>query len=65
MASAARVTIAEVEEVVKVGNITPEAVVTPGIFVQRVVKENTMTPPGLTREELAVEAAQELKMGTT
>lgn len=37
MASAARVTIAEVEEVVPAGTIDPDAVHTPGIFVQRVV----------------------------
>ncbi|HWP27970.1 MAG TPA: CoA-transferase, partial [Chloroflexota bacterium] len=37
MAMAARITIAEVEEIVPVGALDPEAVVTPGIFVQRVV----------------------------
>ncbi len=37
MATAARVTIAEVEEIVAVGEIAPENVHTPGIFVQRVV----------------------------
>ena len=37
MAMAARVTIAEVEEIVPVGSLDPEAVVTPSIFVQRVV----------------------------
>jgi 3-oxoadipate CoA-transferase alpha subunit len=36
MAAAARVTIAEVSEVVPLGALDPEAVVTPGIFVQRV-----------------------------
>ena len=39
MAMAAKVTIAQVAEVVELGAIDPEAVVTPGIFVQRVVKE--------------------------
>jgi 3-oxoadipate CoA-transferase alpha subunit len=39
MASAAKVTIAQVAEVVELGEIDPEAVVTPGIFVQRVVRE--------------------------
>lgn len=39
MAMAARVTIAQVAQVVALGGIDPEAVVTPGIFVQRVVKE--------------------------
>ena len=35
MAMAARITIAEVEELVPVGALDPDAVVTPGIFVQR------------------------------
>lgn len=39
MAMAARVTIAQVADVVELGAIDPETVVTPGIFVQRVVKE--------------------------
>ena len=39
MAMAAKVTIAQVAEVVELGAIDPETVVTPGIFVQRVVKE--------------------------
>ncbi len=38
MASAAKVAIAQVQEVVELGDIDPEVVVTPGIFVQRVVK---------------------------
>ena len=38
MATAAKMTVAEVEEVVELGALDPEAVVTPGIFVQRVVK---------------------------
>jgi 3-oxoadipate CoA-transferase alpha subunit len=37
MAMAAATTIAEVEEVVPVGAIDPEVVVTPAIFVHRVV----------------------------
>ncbi len=37
MATAAAVTIAEVEELVEVGSIDPDHVHTPGIFVQRVV----------------------------
>jgi 3-oxoadipate CoA-transferase alpha subunit len=37
MATAAGLTIAEVTEVVEVGNLDPEAVVTPGIFVDRIV----------------------------
>lgn len=38
MASAARVTVVEVHEIVELGALDPEAVVTPGIFVQRVVE---------------------------
>ncbi len=38
MAMAAKVTIATVHEVVELGQLDPEAVVTPGLFVQRVVK---------------------------
>ncbi len=37
MASAARCTIVEVDAVVELGALDPEAIVTPGIFVQRVV----------------------------
>jgi 3-oxoacid CoA-transferase A subunit len=37
MATAARITIAEVTAVVEVGELDPEHVVTPGIFVDRVV----------------------------
>ncbi len=38
MASAANCTIAQVRETVELGQLDPEAVVTPGIFVKRVVK---------------------------
>ncbi len=38
MATAARCTIAQVEEIVELGELDPESVVTPGIFVQRVVQ---------------------------
>jgi 3-oxoadipate CoA-transferase alpha subunit len=39
MAMAAKITIAQVREVVALGELDPEVIVTPGIFVQRVVKE--------------------------
>jgi 3-oxoadipate CoA-transferase alpha subunit len=39
MAAAAKVTVAQVREVVALGELDPEAIVTPGIFVQRVVRE--------------------------
>ena len=38
MATAARVTIAEVEQLVEPGQLDPDAVVTPGIFVKHVVR---------------------------
>ncbi|WP_349897360.1 3-oxoacid CoA-transferase subunit A [Parafrigoribacterium soli] len=38
MASAATVAVAQVSEIVEVGALDPEAIVTPGIFVQRVVE---------------------------
>jgi 3-oxoadipate CoA-transferase alpha subunit len=38
MASAARTTIAQVEEFVELGELDPEAIVTPGIFVDRLVE---------------------------
>jgi 3-oxoacid CoA-transferase subunit A len=38
MATAGRVTIAEVEELVEPGQLDPDQIHTPGIFVQRIVK---------------------------
>jgi 3-oxoacid CoA-transferase subunit A len=38
MATAARVTIAEVEELVELGELDPEGIVTPGIYVSRILK---------------------------
>jgi 3-oxoadipate CoA-transferase alpha subunit len=38
MASASKCTIAQVRETVDLGGLDPEAIVTPGIFVQRVVR---------------------------
>jgi 3-oxoadipate CoA-transferase alpha subunit len=38
MASAARCTIAQVDEIAELGSLDPEAIVTPGIFVKRVVR---------------------------
>ncbi len=37
MASAARLTIAQVEHLVEAGSIDPDHIITPGIFVQRIV----------------------------
>jgi 3-oxoadipate CoA-transferase alpha subunit len=38
MASAAKVAVAQVREIVELGELEPEAIVTPGIFVKRVVR---------------------------
>jgi 3-oxoacid CoA-transferase subunit A len=38
MATAAKVTIVEVEELVEAGDIDPDCVHTPGIFVDRIVR---------------------------
>ena len=38
MATAARITIAEVEEIVEPGEIPPDEIITPGIYVNRIVK---------------------------
>ncbi len=38
MAMAAKITIAEVDEIVEPGDIDPEVIITPGIFVNRIIK---------------------------
>jgi 3-oxoacid CoA-transferase subunit A len=38
MATAGRITIAEVEEIVPVGSLDPDSIHTPGIYVQRILK---------------------------
>ena len=38
MATAAEVTVVEVEEIVSAGQIDPDHVITPGIFVKRMVQ---------------------------
>ena len=43
MAMAADLTIAQVRQIVDLGKISPEVVVTPGIFVDRVVEEGDQT----------------------
>lgn len=45
MATAARVTIAEVEELVQPGALDPNAVVTPGIYVQRIFQGSAYVKP--------------------
>ncbi len=43
MATAAKITVASVHEIVELGALDPEAVVTPGLFVQRVVRIDRAT----------------------
>jgi 3-oxoacid CoA-transferase subunit A len=38
MATAARITIAEVEELVQPGELDPDAIITPGIYVKRIIQ---------------------------
>jgi len=45
MAKAAKITIAEVDEIVEAGDIDPEIVVTQGIFVDRLVRISTEVQP--------------------
>jgi 3-oxoacid CoA-transferase subunit A len=45
MATAGRVTVAEVEELVPVGGIDPDAVHTPGIYVQRILQGRNYSKP--------------------
>lgn len=47
MAMAAKTTIASVHDIAELGSLDPEAVVTPGLFVQRIVKiDRTATTAG-------------------
>jgi len=57
MAMAARVTIVEVERIVEVGEIDPEHVITPGIFVDRILE---IPPDGLGTPEKGRAVIQQL-----
>jgi 3-oxoacid CoA-transferase len=77
MAMAARTTIAEVEELVPAGALDPDAIVTPGIFVQRLfqgrdyekrIEKRTVQGAGAgdtdpRRERIVRRAAREMKDG--
>ena len=52
MAGAAKVTIAEVDEIVELGELDPEAIVTPGLYVDRVVAR----PQVVEEEEVEISA---------
>ena len=43
MATAARITVAEVEELVETGTLDPDCIHTPGIFVQRIIRGPSYT----------------------
>ncbi|MEZ5738726.1 MAG: 3-oxoacid CoA-transferase subunit A [Burkholderiaceae bacterium] len=49
MAMAARCTVAQVSEVVPLGSLDPETIVTPGIFVKRIVEVPQADPAAVTR----------------
>ena len=38
MATAGRITVVEVEHLVKTGEIEPDTIITPGIYVQRIIE---------------------------
>jgi 3-oxoadipate CoA-transferase alpha subunit len=41
MATAAKITVAEVAQIVELGHLDPETIVTPGIFVNRIVRKGS------------------------
>ena len=47
MATAARITVVEVDEIVEPGELDPEEIVTPGVFVNRIVKRPANFSPYL------------------
>jgi 3-oxoadipate CoA-transferase alpha subunit len=53
MASAAKCTIAQVYEIVELGALDPECIVTPGIFVTRVVKVQRKSTAKMLKAEQA------------
>jgi 3-oxoadipate CoA-transferase alpha subunit len=40
MATAAKMTVVQVDEIVELGELDPEAIVTPSLYVHRVVRVN-------------------------
>jgi 3-oxoadipate CoA-transferase alpha subunit len=53
IAAAAKCSIVQVYETVELGELDPEAIVTPGIFVQRVVKVARAASPAAKVKEAA------------
>jgi acyl CoA:acetate/3-ketoacid CoA transferase len=74
MATAGRITVVEVEEIVPPGELPPSAIHTPGIYVDRLIVgqfENALNSARcarrsltmLTREQMAMRVARELRDG--
>ncbi len=55
MAGAAKVTIVEVDEIVGLGELDPEAIVTPGVYIDRVVKRPQNTDESKTTDEKEID----------
>ena len=64
MATAAETVVAQVREVVDIGGIDPEAVVTPGIYVDRVVVGLMALPRSRTTDEIAAAVAADIAPGS-
>ena len=56
MAGAARVTIVEVDEIVELGELDPEAIVTPGVYVDRVVQRPKDIDESIAKDEREVDS---------
>ena len=72
MATAGKITVAEVEEILKVGELDPDQIHTPGIYINRIIKgenyskaiENlTVRENELDREQMCFRAASRIKEG--
>ena len=72
MATAGKVTVAEVEEILKAGELDPDQIHTPGIYINRIVKGKTIAgnwksnserKVSWNREQMCLRASQELKDG--
>jgi len=61
MAGAARVTIAEVDQIVELGELDPEVVVTPGLYVDRVVERPKKASRPKEEEATSAEAEEAFK----
>jgi 3-oxoacid CoA-transferase len=64
-ATAADTTIVEVKEIVPIGRLDPEAVVTPGIFVDRIVRTTQHFDPAVIRRIMLVSGRSRVLEGRT